>query len=110
MTVWGLKSCDTCRRALRALSAAGFAPRFVDLRADGVTPDDLARFHAKFGADLVNRRSATWRGLDAAARTRPAVLLIGQHPALMKRPVIEHGGRLLLGWAGDVRAALGVAG
>jgi arsenate reductase len=46
--------------------------------------------------------------LDEAARARPPLELLAEHPTLMKRPVIERDGSLHLGWAKDVQAALGV--
>ena len=68
MRIWGLKSCDTCRKAVKELAAAGHAPAYVDVRADGVERADLERFFAEFGEALVNKRSTTWRGLSEAER------------------------------------------
>ena len=98
MRVWGLKNCDTCRKAVKALQAAGLAFDYVDVRADGVDPGDLARFHAAFGEALVNKRSTTWRGLSEADRAGDPIDLLSKNPTLMKRPVIEDGTRLTLGW------------
>lgn len=107
MNVHVLKTCDTCRKALKALAAAGFSPRVVDVRADGVTPEDLARFYAAFGPALINRRSTTWRGLDDAARAGDPIALLTAHPTLMKRPVLEtDDGALHLGWDKAVQAAV----
>ena len=104
MRIWGLKSCDTCRKAVKELTAAGHAPVYVDVRADGVETADLERFFAEFGEALVNRRSTTWRGLSEAERAAPPVELLSAHPTLMKRPVVEGGGTLTLGWGTDQRA------
>lgn len=106
LTVWGLKSCDTCRKATRALRAKFDEFEEIDVRADGVLPEDLQRFWDRFGADLVNRRSTTWRGLSEAERETDPVALIRLHPTLMKRPVIEQDGALYLGWSKDVQARL----
>ena len=106
MRVFALKTCDTCRRALQELRAAGFEPQVVDVRADGVSRADLERFLAEFGDALVNKRSTTWRGLDEAERGAGPVALLQAHPTLMKRPVIEHDGRLFLGWGKETRTAL----
>ena len=103
MVVYGLKTCDSCRKALKALPGADF----VDVRGDGVPDGVLAAALAQFGADLVNTRSVTWRGLDAAQRARPAGDLLRDHPALMKRPLIAVGDGLYLGWTAELRAALG---
>lgn len=106
MKLYGLKTCDTCRKALKALEQAGKSADFVDVRADGVAAEELTEFLDAFGDDLVNRRSTTWRGLDEAARARPARDLLAAHPTLMKRPVIRQGGALYLGWGKDTQAAL----
>lgn len=104
MKLYGLKNCDTCRKALKSLQGTGREVGFVDVRADGVPAAELQRFHAEFGADLINTRSTTWRGLDAAARSSEPLALLGEHPTLMKRPVIDDGGVLTLGWGKDVQA------
>jgi len=104
MKLYGLKACDTCRKALKQLAAAGHDVTFVDVRADGVSQDDLARFQAAFGDALLNTRSTTWRGLDDAERARDPLALLIDHPTLMKRPVIDQDGSVTLGWTKDVQA------
>lgn len=104
--VWGLKSCDTCRKALKELQTAGKAAEIADIR-EGLDKPRLARWIEGAGAEtLVNRRSTTWRGLSEAERGAPPEALLLAHPALVKRPVIEHGGRILVGWDEATRAAL----
>ena len=98
MKLYGLKSCDTCRKARKALPAA----EFVDVRADGVPADVLTAALSEFGEALVNRKSTTWRGLDEAARARDPLELLKDEPTLMKRPLIVDGGRMTLGWSADV--------
>jgi arsenate reductase (glutaredoxin) len=104
LKLYGIKSCDTCRRALKELEGSGREVEFVDVRTQGLSDGRLAAFKNVFGDRLVNRSSTTWRGLDAAERERDTVSLIAAHPTLMKRPVIEDGDDLWLGWAPDVRA------
>ncbi len=111
MRVFHLKACDTCRKAIKALQAAGHRPELVDVRADGMETDTIARLMQCVGRDtLLNTRSTTWRGLDEAERAdlddAKAVALIAAHPTLMKRPVIETGGAVHVGWTKDVQAAL----
>lgn len=98
MRVFGLKTCDTVRRAMKELAGAGKAPELVDVRAEPLSRADLERFHAAFGEALVNTRSTTWRGLSEAERAADPLDLLAAHPALMKRPVIEEGDKLTLGW------------
>lgn len=102
MVIYGLKNCDTCRKALKSLPDAALC----DVRADGVPEDVLKSAYAAFGAALLNTRSTTWRGLDEVERARDPLALLAAHPALMKRPLIEAGGRLYLGWGDETRAAL----
>jgi arsenate reductase (glutaredoxin) len=106
MKLYGLKTCDTCRKAMRELKENGAELTFIDVRADGVAPDQLARFYQEFGDKLVNRGSATWRGLSIEERDAEPLTLLQNHPALMKRPVINRGGQLYLGWGAEVRATL----
>ena len=104
MRLYGLKNCDTCRKAMKALPQA----EFVDVRADGVPADVLAAAQARFGDKLVNTRSTTWRGLDEADRAKPPLVLLAEHPALMKRPLITNGDEMYLGWDKTTQASLGV--
>ncbi len=102
MRLYGLKTCDTCRKALKALPNA----EFVDVRADGVPEDVLQAALGQFGPLIVNTRSTTWRGLSAEERQEPPLDLLKRHPTLMKRPLIEAGESWYLGWGKDVQAAL----
>lgn len=104
MRFFGLKTCDTCRKALSALRAAGLDPVVVDVRADGVARADLEAIVAAFGDKAVNRSSTTWRALSEADRATDPVALLAAHPTLMKRPVIEEGGQMTLGWAAEAQA------
>ena len=102
MIVYGLKTCDTCRKALKSLPDA----EFRDVRADGVPGEVMQEAHARFGAALLNTRSTTWRGLDEAERQGDPLALLAAHPALMKRPLIVDGGEMYLGWGPEVQAAV----
>jgi Spx/MgsR family transcriptional regulator len=102
VTVYGLKTCDSCKKALKALEGAGLPHTFVDIR-EGVdrvvkVPDWLDAVGA---TALVNTRSTTWRNMSGEDRELathdPAGVLIA-HPTLMKRPVIEAGSVVTVGW------------
>ncbi|UWR04258.1 arsenate reductase [Ruegeria conchae] len=105
MRLYGLKNCDTCRKALKSLPNA----EFVDVRGQGVPENILSEAYETFGKALLNTRSTTWRGLDEDTRNRPVLELLADHPTLMKRPLIETDGRMYLGWTPETRQALGVA-
>ncbi|MBT0956069.1 arsenate reductase [Alphaproteobacteria bacterium KMM 3653] len=104
MKLYGLKTCDTCRKALKMLKEAGHEVTYVDVRADGISAQDIARFTAAFGDALLNTRSTTWRGLSEEERAAEPQSLIAAHPTLMKRPVIEGENGLTLGWTAKVQA------
>lgn len=106
MRVFGLKNCDSCRKALKEIRAAGLTPEVIDVRADGVEATDLAMMWAALGTPLLNTRSTTWRGLSQSERESDPLALIKTHPTLMKRPVIEQNGSYYLGWNANTRAAL----
>ncbi|NBB96770.1 MAG: arsenate reductase [Alphaproteobacteria bacterium] len=103
-TILGLKTCDTCRKAVKALPDATFR----DIRADPLTATERATLLAEFGDALVNRASATWRGLSDGEKAQDADALLAAHPTLMKRPVIQHDGAWYLGWKADTQKALGL--
>ena len=104
-TLYGIKTCDTCRKAAKALQVAGQTVTFRDIRADPLDDVTLAQFLDAFGMALVNTRSTTWRALTEAERAEPPMVLLRSHPTLMKRPVIEGRGGLTLGWKKDAHAA-----
>ena len=105
MNLFGLKNCDTCRKALKEIKNV----TFVDVRTQGVPLATLQQAFTQFEDALVNKRSTTWRELNESERARPVLELFGDYPTLMKRPLIEHDGALYLGWTATTRAALGVA-
>lgn len=102
ITIYGLKNCDTCRKALKALEGSSL----VDVRTEKVPENVLAAAFEQFGGALANNRSTTWRNLSEAERALPTLELIAKHPAVMKRPLIERDGELFLGWGKDTQADL----
>lgn len=98
--IYGLKNCDTCRKAMKALPEAVL----IDVRADGVPADVLDAALEAFGDALVNTRSTTWRGMSEDERKgAPRDLLVG-NPTLMKRPLIAVDNQLFLSWNSQVEA------
>jgi len=112
MKLYGLKNCDTCKKAMKALDAAGQAYTFVDIRAEAdvvtLAPQWLKQVDP---AKLINTRSTTWRQLDEATRAladTDTAGLLSANPTLVKRPVIERGDDVFVGWTKEVQAALGL--
>lgn len=107
MKLYGLKNCDTCKKALKALEAAGKTVEFIDIRKEADLDARLPVWLAAAGAEmLVNRRSTTWRGLSEEERAVDPQALLTAHPTLVKRPVIEAGQAVHVGWQRPVQAAL----
>ncbi len=104
MQIISLKTCDTCRKAIKALREVHPDLTVVDVRADGLSAVEFERLFGVLGDALINKKSATWRGLDEDVRAGAPVELLVAHPTLMKRPLIEHDGEITLGWTKDVQA------
>ncbi|MBO9479207.1 arsenate reductase [Shimia sp. R11_0] len=100
--VYGLKNCDTCRKAMKSLGEVDF----VDVRNTGV-PEEILNFaYEQFQDSLVNKRSTTWRNLGEDERAEAPISLLMRHPTLMKRPLIEQDGKFFLGWTKEIEAEL----
>lgn len=102
-TLYGIKNCDTVRKARRWLAEHGIEYRFHDFRTNGLDPDLLRTWVAEIGWEaLLNRRGITWRslpeetrdGLDESGATE---LMLGE-PTLIRRPVLDLGSRRLVGF------------
>ena len=103
ITLYGLKTCDSCRAARRWLEDNHVSYDYRDVRADGLDAATLAAFTRQ--ADwrvLLNRRSTSWRGLSEAEQQvqtpQQACALILKHPTLLKRPVLVTKKELLVGF------------
>lgn len=91
LTVYGIKQCDTCKKAVRWLTQQGIEYRFHDVRDEGLNPDTLQDWlTSRFSGVLVNRRSTTWRQLDQDQRQAledGGLDILLKFPTLIKRPV-----------------------
>ncbi|MCL4747276.1 MAG: Spx/MgsR family RNA polymerase-binding regulatory protein [Burkholderiaceae bacterium] len=103
--VYGIERCDQVRKARRWLDEHRIAHGFHDFRREGLDAATLDRWLAHLPWDsLLNRRSATWRGLDAPRRAAVVDLasareeLLG-NPTLVRRPVLESGKLLIVGFS-----------
>ncbi len=112
VVLYGIKNCDTVKKARRWLDAHGIAYRFHDVRADGLEEKRLAHWlkHSDWES-LLNRRGTRWRGLSAAEResvtdAAGASSLMLCHPTLIKRPVLEYEGGVRVGFNEADYAAL----
>lgn len=108
ISIYGLKNCDTCRKALKELAASGRDAELIDVRASPLDTDKLEDLIATFGGDLINQRSKTWRDMTESERSVPQMDLLKAHPAVMKRPVVQGDGKLSLGWTAKAKADWGL--
>ncbi|MEY4685009.1 MAG: hypothetical protein RLZ25_1468 [Pseudomonadota bacterium] len=107
LVLYGIASCDTCRKAVAWLKAGGHSFQFHDLRADG--PPDASQVRAWGQAlgweTLLNRRSTTFRALTSEEQSitegDDAVALILRYPLLIKRPLIESESGVVAGFNPD---------
>ena len=108
LTVYTLKNCDTCKKAIKWMEAEGVSFNNHDVRADGLTEAIISGIVTKLGWETVlNRRSTTWRNLDTVQKAdvdnAKAVSLIEQHPTLLKRPVFVDEKEMVAGFSDDAR-------
>ncbi len=94
VTVYGIKSCNTCRKARKFLTGKHIEHRFHDLRDDGLDIQTLERWGSRLKwQSLLNKQSVTWRRIpevDRAGMNRSrAFAAMIDHPTLVKRPVLE---------------------
>jgi Spx/MgsR family transcriptional regulator len=109
---YGIPNCDTVKKARSSLDQRGVAYAFHDYKKEGADPAKLAAWSDKAGWEtLLNRRGTTFRALSDADKAdideAKAIRLMQAHPSLIKRPVVEHDGGLLIGYdAAEWGAAL----
>jgi arsenate reductase (glutaredoxin) len=109
LTMYGIKNCDTIKKARGWLDANSVAFAFHDYKAEGVDPARLARWCDLVGWEvLLNRAGTTFRKLAEADRAdldaaKAQALMLAQ-PSMIKRPVLEHPGGVLVGFKPDLYA------
>jgi len=103
VTIYGIKNCDTMKRAFAWLQQHGVAYDFHDYKKAGVSTELLNRWSDQVGWEkLLNTRGTTWRKLPENQRHEmnesKALQLMNQQPSLIKRPVIDSSDTLLVGF------------
>jgi Spx/MgsR family transcriptional regulator len=103
MILYGIPNCSTVKKARSWLDARGTDYAFHDYRKAGADPAKLAEWSKAAGWEaLLNRRGTTFRKLDRAETAdldeSRALRLMAANPSLIRRPVVEHGGGLLVGF------------
>ncbi|MDE3117139.1 MAG: ArsC family reductase [Pseudomonadota bacterium] len=109
VTVYGIKACDTMKKARAWLEANGVEYGFHDYKSEGIDRKTLEGWVRELGWETVlNRAGTTFRKLPEADKegltAKKAVALMQAQPSMIKRPMLEAGGRLLAGFKPDVYA------
>ncbi|MCT6699634.1 ArsC family reductase [Rheinheimera sp. 4Y26] len=104
--IYGIKNCDTMKKARVFLAQAGVEHQFIDYRADGLSQELLAHFVADLGWQaLLNTKGTTYRALPdeqkADMTAEKAMALMLAQPALIKRPLLDINGRFYLGFKAE---------
>lgn len=101
--MFGIKNCDTVKKAQKWFQQQAIAFEFVDFRAEGIEQQQIQQWLTELGAAaVINKRSTTYRNLNdtqkAQLETERAAELLQEHPTLIKRPVLEHDNGSLVGF------------
>ncbi len=106
-TLYGIKNCDTVRKARKWLEENGIDYQFHDFRTDGLNIALLDKFTSKVDWEkLLNKRSTSWKQLDNDNKTdlneAKATALMLETPTLIKRPVLDTGDQILIGFKPEI--------
>jgi arsenate reductase len=109
ITIYGIKNCDTMKKARAWLDDHGVAYAFHDYKAEGIDKASLERWAKEVGWDvLLNRAGTTFRKLPEKDREnvteKKAIALMLAQPSMIKRPVLDVGGELVVGFKAELYA------
>jgi Spx/MgsR family transcriptional regulator len=104
--IYGIKNCDTVRKARAWIEQRNMTYQFHDYRVDGITAPLLSEFAEQLGWEtLLNKRSSTWRQLPDAQKSDlnadTTLQLLLEHPTLIKRPIVKTAEVLMVGFNAD---------
>lgn len=105
-TLYGIKNCDTMKKALKWLDESGASYEFHDYKKQGTPRDIIAEAIKQCGwENLINRRGTTWRKLDEAVKNtmdeNTALDIAIDNPSIIKRPLLSLDGKMTLGFKED---------
>lgn len=111
IVLYGIKNCDTIKKARAWLEASQIDYRFHDYRVDGLDQALLEQFIGQLGIDAVlNQRSTSWRQLSDAQKSdmtpEKAMQLMLETPTLIKRPILSIGDQLFVGFKPDLYSTI----
>ena len=109
VTIYGIKNCDTMKKARAWLDGHGVAYDFHDYKTAGIAKDKLKQWSDELGWEtLLNRAGTTFRKLPEADKAnvteKKALALMRAQPSMIKRPVLDVGGELIVGFKSEIYA------
>jgi len=107
ITIYGIKNCDTMKKARAWLDSHGVAYGFHDYKTEGIAKEKLKRWSNQLGSEtLLNRAGTTFRKLPDSDKEglneRKALALMLAQPSMIKRPVLDLDGKLLVGFKPEI--------
>ena len=106
LTLFGIKNCDTMKKAMKWLDDNGVAYHFHDYKKEGVPEQRLRQWLEALGWEtVINKRGTTWRKLDDAVKesmnTEKAITVATENPSIIKRPILQNDHFILAGFKAD---------
>jgi len=106
ITMYGIKNCDTIKKARKWLEAEGVDYQFHDYKKEGIQKNQLVTWIAQLGWEvLLNKRGTTWRKLPDEVKDNideaSAITVMLENTSIIKRPVLDTGNTLLVGFSAD---------
>lgn len=106
MKLYGIKNCDTVKKARKWLDENGIGHEFHDFKKDGLDSERLSQWEQAVGWEtLLNRRGTTWRKLPDEVRdtisAQSAHDIMLENPSIIKRPVVDRDGEISVGFNAD---------
>lgn len=103
ITLYGIKNCDTMKKAFKWLDKHGVEYQFHDYKKQGIDEKTLSTWSKKVGWEtLLNRRGTTWRKLPDKTKDniseKSAIKLMQEQPSIIKRPVLKSGSSYIVGF------------
>lgn len=102
-SIYGIKNCDTMKKAMTWLTQNEIEFNFHDYRKDGLEKEFISQWIAEFGWEkIINKRGTTWRALDENTKNNmndaQAIEAVLAQPAMIKRPLLIHNNKATLGF------------
>ena len=100
LTIYGIKNCDTVKKALKFLSSKSLPHEFIDFRENLISEDLYKTMEQGVGLEmLINKRSSTYRLLTDDEKQNIGYEIVSKYPTLIKRPVLIQNGEVMVGFS-----------